>query len=177
MTWTAPRPRLEILIEWTAAACLGGAVGFALWRLAPTNPALPALPSAAGVGALVAALGLWLQSLVTERGADLIRFNIIDFTAPGFAPDDVLLLDDPVVAAPAGEDQDRVVHLFAGHAPAAAEVAERLPAPGEMVARIETFLGSSVTRLAVPEAPAPAADASAALHAALADIRRSLRHA
>jgi hypothetical protein len=48
-----------------------------------------------------------------------------------------------------------------------------------MAARIETFLGGSrggTAAAADPVAPATT-DASAALHAALADIRRSLRQA
>jgi hypothetical protein len=78
--------------------------------------------------------------------------------------DDELLLDDPLLEI---EADARVVRLF-----------DRQEAtPGEMVARIEDYLGDGRRRPAVPaeEGSATPPDAHAALHAALANIRASLR--
>ena len=69
------------------------------------------------------------------------------------------------------------MRLFAAP-PGNAEVPLALAGPGDMIARIEDFLGQGRDRIAHAEPirrREPAADdASAALHAALADIRRSL---
>jgi hypothetical protein len=178
MTWTAQRPAIEIAAEWIAATCVAGAMGFAGWALAPLGSGLP-------VAAAAAILGLSGARFVIGRSDRPHRpfgerFIPVDFTAEPNEPvtddaaalDDALLLDDPLPAL--GADS-RVVRLFA--VPAVASDVTPLPAPGEMAARIEDFLG--VTRPAPPASVAPppaAADASAALHAALADIRRSLRH-
>ena len=72
------------------------------------------------------------------------------------------------------------MRLFAAQ-PVGGEAAPPLAGPGEMVARIENFLGQTRVGAASAEpgrlpGRSPAEDASAALHAALADIRRSLRH-
>lgn len=81
------------------------------------------------------------------------------------AKDAVLILDDPLVDV---DSDSRVVRLF-----------ERQdPTPGELVERISDFLGDG--RGAAPGAqasipPVVPADASTALHAALANIRASLR--
>jgi|SRR5690349_24590226 hypothetical protein len=75
-----------------------------------------------------------------------------------------LLLDDPLIEV---EANSRVVRLF-----------DRQDAtPGEMVARIEDYLGDGRRRSPVPaeEGSATPPDAHAALHAALANIRASLR--
>ena len=70
------------------------------------------------------------------------------------------------------------MRLFAA-SPAGGDAAPVPVGPGEMIARIETFLGQSRGDPAfeAPRSDAPAipVDANAALHAALADIRRSLR--
>lgn len=80
------------------------------------------------------------------------------------AKDEVLILDDPLVeAAP----DSRVVKLFA----------RQDPTPGELVERISDFLSDGRPDQGprqIPDAGAPA-DASTALHAALANIRASLR--
>ena len=82
-----------------------------------------------------------------------------------------LLLDDPVPVA-----ESRVVRLFTATSEMP-QVSGAIPPPGEMLARIENFLGANRAPPPVPASPsnAASADASAALHAALADIRRSLR--
>jgi hypothetical protein len=179
MDWKAERPAIEIAAESIAAACVGGATAFAVWSAAP--PAVAWLFAVTG-GVLAAAGALFLMRRVDRPRKAGDRFVPVDFTgeavlAPNDAADDegALLLDDPL---PALDEDSRVVRLFA--APATAEPSAALPPPGEMAARIEDFLG--VTRAApaaaspVPFHP-PVEDASAALHAALADIRRSLRQA
>jgi hypothetical protein len=181
MDWKAPRPAIEIAVEAIAAGSIGGAVGFAVWSLVPGGPAIAALGAA-----LFAALSAWV--VITQVGrvgrpaGD--GFVPVDFTVG----DEVLLLDEPVGAdepfllddplSVLAEDS-RVVRLFA--VPATAGDAVALPAPGEMAARNEDFLevgrGGVAETVLLPERPAAIApDASAALHAALADIRRSLRH-
>jgi hypothetical protein len=75
-----------------------------------------------------------------------------------------LLLDDPLVEI---EEDSRVVRLF-----------DRKEAtPGELVARIEGYLGAGrpIPPRSAEEGSAAPPDASAALHAALANIRASLR--
>lgn len=183
MNWKASPPALETVAAWTAALCLGGAVGFAVARIAPLGAGLA---EASGAGALVALVaGLLVARVDRQRGSR---------RAPGMAgpsdelpgvdgvllldnrvDDEVLLLDDPL---PALGDESRVVRLFA--APSANTApATPLAGPGEMIARIEDFLGTARGSAARAEPPrrvdAAAEDASAALHAALADIRRSLK--
>ncbi len=189
MDWKASRPAIEIAAEWIAATCLGGAVGFAAAQFGA------GLALAGAAGALIAVAGLIVLGRVDRA---------IDPRAEGFAPvgfgeveedvslldqpigsDDALLLDDPL---PALDQESRVVRLFAaqsprsrravaGQSPGSDEAAPPLAGPGEMVARIEDFLelGRGGAAVAEGEARAASIDASAALHAALADIRRSLR--
>jgi hypothetical protein len=181
MNWKAKRPAIEIAAELIAAACVGGATGFAVWALAPLDAALVAAPAAGVIGAIGA---LVLMGQVARPKPLGESFTPVDFPAEadGLRLDkpvepEPLLLDDPL---PAISEDSRVVRLFA--VPPTADEAAPLPAPGEMAARIEDFLGGSrASQAAAVTAPAhpsaAAADASAALHAALADIRRSLRQA
>jgi hypothetical protein len=180
MNWKPSRPAIEIAAELFAAGSVGGAIGFAVWSLLPV-----ATPIAAPAAALLAALGAWgMMARVGVGGPLQHGFVPVDFRAE----DEVLLLDEPIEAdecllledpLPALAADSRVVRLFA--VPATPGDSVSLPAPGEMAARIQDFLGvgrggAAETDL-VPERPAAIApDASAALHAALADIRRSLRH-
>jgi len=81
------------------------------------------------------------------------------------AKDEILILDDPLVAPPS---DPRVVRLFE----------RQEPTPGELVDRITDFLGGSRQPAPVPQRPVEdhySVDASAALHAALANIKASLR--
>jgi len=171
------RPAIEIAAESIAAACLGGAIGFAVWTLAPLGAGSVAASVAGLVGTIAA---LFVMGRIDRPSRSLgDRFAPVDFSVVAdvllledpIETDGVLLLDDPLPAVTA---DSRVVQLFA--LPAPVGVASPLPAPGEMVARIEGFLGVARNRAAASDG-APdrvAADASAALHAALADIRRSL---
>ena len=179
MDWKAERPAIEIAAEWIAAASVGGATGFAAWRLAPLGSGILAAAAAGVLGAIGA---LVVMNRVDRAGRPVgERFVPVDFTDEA----DVLMLDDPIgrdeplrleYPLPAISEDSRVVRLFA--VPPMAGEAAPLPAPGEMAARIENFLGGTRTDTAAADPTLPAAtDASAALHAALADIRRSLRQA
>ena len=76
-----------------------------------------------------------------------------------------MILDDPLVEPSL---DSRVVRLFE----------REEPTPGELVDRIADFLGGSRQPALVPKSPVDdqfSGDASAALHAALANIKASLR--
>jgi hypothetical protein len=163
MGWNQKVGALERLIEIGAALCLGAGAAFATVMLAPL--AGPALAGVAGIGALVPAAGaLLLLGRVDPPRSRMQAFEPVDINpvASEQSEEDELLLDDPIAAPKA---DSRVVQLFGD---------EPLPAPGELVTRIADFLESG--RGPVREqAQATSNEASAALHAALADIRRSLR--
>ena len=81
------------------------------------------------------------------------------------AKDEILDLDDPLVEP---SPESRVVRLFA----------RQEPTPGELVDRITDFLGGARQPAPVPQRSVEdqvTMDASTALHAALANIRASLR--
>jgi hypothetical protein len=198
MDLTARRPGIEIAAEWIAACCLGGAVGFAALKLASVG-----LLGVLCMSVVAAVAALLVQGLAgRDRGASVSLFEptaypdkevseyvgeyheVLLLDAPVDADEllldtplvdaDELLLDTPIVS----RDGSRVVRLF-GDATQPGADAAAIPAPGEMLARIEDFLGVARGSAAAAEpashANLPSADASAALHAALADIRRSLR--
>ena len=146
MTFASPPPLIERLVLSLAALSLGGAVATMLWAVAGGAVV------AAVVGVAVA--GVTFALLSREAPGGLFAFELASVEP---AEPEELLLDQPFISAaqyPANE----------------ATVA--LPDPGEMIARIEDYLGrGSIGR----QREAARADASAALHAALADIRASLR--
>lgn len=175
----------DAIADWTGALALAGAGGFAGWSLTPGEPFAGA--PLAGAAAAGLALGLIGLAVMRRAGTEIRRdfgFVPIDFAAidgDAVAEADELLLDEPF-AAPAGElllddplgapaANSRVLRLFAP---------QTLPVPGEMVERIESWLEDSRQRRGiVPPTVAPghgpgSSPAAAALHAALADIRRSL---
>lgn len=182
MNWKALPPAIEIGVASIAAACLGGAVGFAVARTAPFGAELA---MASGVGALVAvAAWLFLSRIDSQRARK--SFAPVDSLAGSFISEEaypldnsvdseVLLLDDPL---PTVDDESRVVRLFTAQ-PTATMESPPFAGPGEMIARIEDYLGQARGSAAAAAQAHPdraaAEDASAALHAALADIRRSLR--
>jgi len=175
--------RLERAIDVAAAAVLAATVGFA---------ALRAGGSGVTVGAVVAAAFLVTVRVLTSIGpvssafaigtfaleplpvaiepeelllTDADRLNADEPSVNGDellltevhgAGSDELVLDD--VLAKLGEES-RVVRLFDPSA---------MPTPGELRARIDRHLDSS-------DLPLLSADASRALHDALAELRRSLR--
>jgi len=146
-----------MLIDWAAPFTLAAAVGWSVW----TVIAMPA--AGAGSAALALALGLLAMKTLGRQPTDEAdaSFEPLPFDE---VQSEELLLDDPLVEV---EEDSRVVRLF-----------DRDDAtPGEMVARIEDYLGGERRRPLAPaeEGSAAPPDASEALHAALANIRASLR--
>lgn len=157
--------RLEGVVDFAAAATLAAAIAYA---------AAGAIGSSAAVVAAAGAFFVPLIGLRQLEGGDqsfsLPPFTLADLPQAEFdellltdadrveAPDsqaaaDELVLDD--VLADLGEDS-RVVRLFDASA---------MPTPGQLRARIDRHLG---------QAAVASTDASAALHEALAELRRSL---
>ncbi|MCY7398018.1 MAG: hypothetical protein LH466_04150 [Sphingomonas bacterium] len=184
MNWKATPPAIETAAISSAAACLGAAVGFAVARTAPFGAELVEASLSGAAVAVIAWLLLWRidrhQGVgrrfmpVESPSADLVIDDVL-LLEERVDHDDELLLDDPL---PAVDDESRVVRLFAPQCGATAQPTP-FAGPGEMMARIENFLGQARGGATAAEQPrsdrAAADDASAALHAALADIRRSLR--
>lgn len=152
---------LETLLEWVAPLPLAAAVAWAM-RAVGFEPA----SFSAAAGAAFAAGVVFIK-----KAGSGIDGAIREFEPATFEPDELLLeekdalleLTDPLVEV---DPDSRVIRLFA----------RQKPTPGELVDRITDFLGEG--RRSTPELPTPSAspvDASAALHAALANIRASLR--
>ena len=158
---------LEAAIEWTAPLLLAAALGWAGFRLgAPLAGVFAAV-----IVAFAGGLGIMRR---TDHAASAI---IAPFEAAAIEPveqeldellleaeDELLILDDPLVVP----SNSRVVRLFE----------RQEPTPGELVDRITDFLGGTRQPALVPQRPVEDqhnVDASAALHAALANIKASLR--
>lgn len=185
MNWKASPPAIEIAAVTIAATCLGGAIGFAIARIAPLGAGLAEAGGAGTIVATAAWLILWRvdhprglrQPFAPESLDDLLDTADVLLLDQRVDDDEALLLDDPL---PVLGDDSRVVRLFAVQ-PVHSEAAPMpLAGPGEMIARIEDFLGQARGSAAGGELvsradKAGSDDANAALHAALADIRRSLR--
>ncbi|RIX27359.1 hypothetical protein [Sphingomonas edaphi] len=154
-TGQKPHP-IETSVEWLAAAALASATCWSVW-------ALTALPVAAVAGAIVTAIVSKLILAAIGRSstqAIAAAFVPVAFEEATFA--DELLLDDPLISI---DPDSRVVRLF-----------ERPDAtPGELVTRISDFLGERAAPVSAQVPEYSPVDASAALHAALANIRASLR--
>lgn len=146
----------EIVVEWLAAGALSAASGWSAWSVTATPlAALAAAVAALTMGKLAMRRIGHLHASSSEGAFAPVAFeDVID--------GDELLLDDPLVDV---EPDSRVVRLF-----------ERQEAtPGELVAKIADFLGDRSAPAAVETHDHRPVDASAALHAALANIRASLR--
>ena len=179
------KARFDWLVEIAGAVAAGLATGFAALKLAPSF----GFDAAVGTTASgLAGFGLGLLAMKTVKPearehafADfslgpiavgdvldvslepLLLEGVHDsFAAPrDEAEADELLLDDPLVANP----ESRVVHLFASQA---------MPTAGELKKRIDSHQAADSSGFGrVSGEPDP--DASDALYAALADLRRSLR--
>lgn len=152
--------RAERALDWAASLLFAALVGYAC--LVVGGAKVAAMGAAAGFivgGSLLAKVGV--------KPAHLPAFDVLPFDLPAEAerePWDELLLDDPIAAPEKGS---RVIALFG---PVDSS-------PAALVARIEDYLGRDNDRPAqrrlTEEAARP--DASAALHAALSNIRASLR--
>ena len=159
---------LETAAEWCAPLLLAAALGWAGFRL-----------GAPLAGVLASVIVVFAGGLGAIRRADLHpQTTLASFETPQIEPiepeldelileakDELLILDDPLVE-PAPDS--RVVRLFA----------RPEPTPGELLDRIADFLGGDRQPAPVPQRPAEdqfSVDSSAALLAALANIKASLR--
>jgi hypothetical protein len=156
MNWASKHP-VEVVAEWCAPSLVAVAAGWAA--------SIAGLPLVAVAAASVMALAGGVVTMRLAGGASIIAEPIFEPVAfEDAVAEDVLLLDDPLIEIDADA---RVVQLFA----------KAEPTPGELVLRIEDYL-SDGRRAPAPEGSAAdrhPVDASAALHAALANIRASLR--
>ena len=159
---------LETAAELGAPLLLASALGWAGFRLGA--------PLAGVVAAIIVAFagGFGIMRKVGSNAAAASA----SFEAPAIEPveldvdelileekDELLILDDPLVEP---TSDSRVVRLFE----------REEPTPGELVDRISEFLGGVRQPAPVPQRPVEDrhnVDASAALHAALANIKASLR--
>lgn len=165
MEWAGRQHPVETLVEWVAPLPLAAAafwagrlLGFSLVEAAAAAVALLTLGFA--VMKLAGGAAHWRLQQFQPQELDSPPLDEL-ILRPS---DELLELDDPL---PTVEEDARVVRLF-----------EREdPTPGELVTRICDFLGEarpSPEAAAMPRLPG-APDASDALHAALANIRASLR--
>ena len=165
------RNPIEIAVEWGSASLLGAAAGFFAQAAMPALDGIDVLLFSLGAALTAGGAGFALVRSVgsTQWGGMRIDLSPIDDLVTVPTPfDDELLLTDPIEAP---TEESRVVRLFAP---------ETLQVPGELAERIDDWLDGARSRLgAKGDQPrrghGPAASpASAALHSALADIRRSL---
>lgn len=166
MNWASKQHPVETIVEWLAPIPLALAAAWACLRLGLNRIEA----SAAGVAALTA--GFVVLRIAGRKAArPLFEFEpvAVERVSPDLdellleEKDELLELEDELVEVP---EDSRVVKLFARDD----------PTPGELVDRIADFLGEG--KRPAPVAPIEVAapvDASAALQAALANIRASLR--
>jgi len=155
MNWTAKPHKLEVLVEWAAPMVLALA---AAWAASAAGLSLVA-DVTVGVGALSFGI-LAMRTAGQGHSVASAPFEPVEFEPDGLQ--DELLLDDPLVeVAP----DSRVVKLFAGNE----------PTPGELVLRISDYLSEQGKAPNAESLEPFPVDASAALHAALANIRANLR--
>lgn len=167
MNWSRKPHPLETFVEWAAPIPLTIAVFWAANRFGLS------LTQAAGLGTVMLAAGVAAMKAAGSPPVSCFAGGAAHHEAGGEvlgellleAKDEVLMLDDPLTSP---SEDSRVVRLFSrGQA-----------TPGELVERIGVFLDE--VRRPSPSAEATTVaqrpgDASAALHAALANIRASLR--
>lgn len=166
MNWASKQHPVETVVEWIAPIPLAVAAAWACWRLGLNRIEA----AAAGVAALTAGFAILRYAGRKSEGLSFaFEPAAIEPVTPELEEllldekDELLELVDELVEVPEGS---RVVKLFA----------REEPTPGELVDRIADFLEEG--RRPAPAArveTAPPADASAALQAALANIRASLR--
>ena len=177
MTKAHDRGQLDWLVEIAGAAIPATAAAFAATRLAPLNDWSLSSAVLAGFGGVFAAAFTVMRVVPAEAH----RLALPDFETKAVADedscDDVLLLDQPLLEAATGAvaelllddplptptPDSRVVQLFADG---------RMPTAGQLKHRIDRHLADGVCQ--VRDVRIDAADA---LSDALAELRRSLRHA
>ncbi|MEO5640428.1 MAG: hypothetical protein ABIQ98_01520 [Sphingomicrobium sp.] len=156
--------------ELFGAASLGAGAGFSVWWIAPVVD-LAAFPTTSAAVLAGTTIGWALVRLAP--GATItplpVSFEQVSIEVGDGAAQarDAASLDRE---APADLEESRVVRLFEPRA---------TPTAGELQTRIEAHLGHSAQDSGRPPAPwdgpSTIPDASDALHAALDDLRRSLR--
>ena len=156
MKWAGKPHPAETLADWGAPIVLACAAAWAA--------SLAALPLAAKAASSIMALSAGIVAMRVAGRTQLAgdaSFEPVDFE-PQYGEGE-LLLDDPLVeVAP----DSRVVRLFARND----------PTPGELVLRISDYLSEQGKGPVAVDPPfEQQVDASAALHAALANIRATLR--
>ena len=154
MTWASKHPA-ETAAEWGAPLLLAAAAG---WAMSAAGFPLAAIAAAAMIVMAAGVMAMRLAgraAIAADAGFEPVEFS-------DCAAADELLLDDVLIEVAPGS---RVSRLFA-----ASE-----PTPGDLVVRIEDYLGDNRRAAVVEAAEQRPVDASAALHAALANIRSSLR--
>ena len=159
MSWAQKQHPVETLVEWVAPLPLGLSAGWAGSALGLS------LVEAAALGIAFLTAGFAAMRMASRR-VQPYSFEPVPVYADELlleAEDELLELTDPLVDV---TPDSRVVRLFA----------RQEPTPGELVERITDFLGDGErpSQIVSADAPPPV-DASAALHAALANIRASLR--
>ena len=185
MSGTEDRGRFDGLVELAGAFAPAAAAGFAAFSLAPVLALSPASASlSAGSAMFALAFGAMRLVAPEPRQHQLAPFRVEPIEAlPEFLPEylsdgsfeepmlldvpyeephEVLILDDVLIEP---EENSRVVRLF-GNQP--------VPTPGQLKDRIDRHLAGGSPQRHVPHQPA-LPDATDALFAALADLRRSLR--
>lgn len=160
-----PAERIESIVDALAVGLLGLAVASAMGILG-----WPIAAAACGGGAASLLGGVALRAVRPDaqdfrlaqfavpeiETVDELVLTDADRLHPDVAGPDELLLDDILVQL---QPDSRVVRLFDAAA---------MPTPGQLKARIDRHLGDGATTAGL-------ADASEALHEALAELRRSLR--
>jgi len=161
--------RIEAAVDFAAAAILALAAAYAASLFAASPISAAATGAAAFFLSLKAlrslgadpdsfALAPFVPSALPEAEVGELLLTDADRLDPGAQPaaDDELMLDDVLAEL---EDNSRVVRLFDAAA---------MPTPGQLQARIDRHLNGTNPQTA-------SADASEALHQALAELRRSLK--
>lgn len=171
MDGTHTKAKLDWLVELAGAWALAMAGGYAAWKAAPSFD-WPGAAAMTGGGFGSFALGMLAMRAVPPEPRTLVLATFDVEALPSAEPsqdepllldilyEDPLLLDDPLVEP---NKQSRVVQLFES---------PPVPTPGQLKDRIDRHLAGAA---GPPPLPMPPADASRALYAALADLRRSLR--
>ncbi|MCA1654364.1 MAG: hypothetical protein ABR588_09000 [Sphingomicrobium sp.] len=147
------------MAEWLGALALAIGAGVSALLLSPKvgwNSGLAAIGG--GVAGLIAGWGM--MRLVPGQDMSLALSSFEPVAIEPAAGEEPLVLDDVLDRV---QPDSRVVRLFA---------AEGAPTAGQLKARIDCHLGQETNQRTGQAMPADATDA---LHAALEEIRRSLR--
>lgn len=171
MNWAGRQHPIETLVEWLAPVSLAAAFGWSALGMGFARPVAALIAAAVLVAALFAIRTIGRPAGIASPTFEPVPFDSIE------AELGELLLDNPILDhASAGElllddaltdigDDARVVRLFA----------RQEPTPGELAARIDSFLGDGARPAGSPDTARAIPDAGAALKAALANVRASLR--